>query len=475
MEIQGDDILYSNFIYNPEVYYFLYVGDLKNYALNSFVKETLERRLPGREVRFIAIVPDVCFQYNYSNIIVINPIARDDMIVNHTFSDLTSAPKMSCRIGSSQFMTAVSESESILKLIDTILERQNLLYINLYESVIEMTLDAIDRVSILGPDKQIARKYNDKIVQQKELQGVVPLIDGRICRGIDSLMETTASLRDVWSDGIFVSAAFSAAGANSAVTICQEDVFSKFVDDDCEYLVTRYIPHDLDPTVLAVVANEEDVYIAGIADQTIEGGNRFVGSHFPSVASKEHQQQLRDYTVAVGKIMGKGGYRGIFGCDYLIDMDGNIFFLEVNARKQGTTLEFCFTMEQNLPEGSPTLPELEYYAVTESRFPPQTVQMNGNIRGICWGTYNHKVSTKQITNGYIPQNPYERETFKKVARKELVKDFVILEHLGTNLKVMPGTFLARVVSVARTKEEVNEGLCQGVGFIRQTIKEVEKL
>ncbi|MCK5516941.1 MAG: hypothetical protein KAI39_08720, partial [Desulfobulbaceae bacterium] len=94
------------------------------------------------------------------------------------------------------------------------------------------------------------------------------------------------------------------------------------------------------------------------------------------------------------------------------------------------------------------------------------------IRGIHWGTYNHKVSTRKITNGYIPQNPYERETFKKVARKELVKDFVILEHLGTNLKVMPGTFLARVVSVARTREDVNEGLCQGVGFIRQTINEV---
>ncbi len=471
MQIQGDDILYSNFTYNPDVYYFLYVGDLKNYALNFFVKETLERRLAGREIRFIAIVPDVCFQYNYSNIIVINPIARDDMIHNHTFSDLKSAPKMSCRLGSSQFMTAVSESENIQKLIGTILERQNLLYINLYESVIEMTLDTIDGVSILGPDKLIARNFNDKVVQQKELQWVVPLIEGKTCEGIDSLMEITASLRDVWSDGIFVSAAFSAAGANSAVTFCQEDVSAKF-KENCEYLVTKYIPHDLDPTVLAVVANEEDVYVAGIADQTIEGGNRFVGSHFPSVASKEHQHQLREYTVEVGKIMGKAGYRGIFGCDYLIDREGNIFFLEVNARKQGTTLEFCFTMEQNLPEGSPMLPELEYYAVTESRFPLQTVQMNGNIRGIHWGTYNHKVSTEQITNGYIPQNPYERETFKKVARKELVKDFVILEHLGTNLKVMPGTFLARVVSVARSREDVDEGLCQGVGFIRQTIKKV---
>jgi len=474
MQIKGDDILYSNFVYNPEIHYFLYIGDLKNYALNFFVKETLERREPGREVRFIAIVPDVCMQYNYANIIVINPVAGADMITNHSFSGSISLPAISCRISAAQFMTAVSTSETILKLIETIFEHQNQLYINLYESVVEMTLDSIDRVSILGPDKQIARKFNDKVVQHKELRGVVPLIEGRVCRGVDNLLEVTASFRDVWSDGIFVSAAFSAAGANSAVTKCQEEVAAKFTDDDCEYLVTRYLPHDLDPTVLGVVANEKDVYIAGVADQTIEDGNKFVGSHFPSVASIGHQQLLREYTVAVGKVMGKAGYRGVFGCDYLIDREGNIFFLEINARKQGTTLEFCFTMEQNLPAGSPMLPELEYYAVTENRFPPQTVEMENNIRGIHWGTYNYKVAEEQTTNGYIPQNPYERETFKKVACNELVKDFVILEHLGTNLKVIPGTFLARVVSVAGTKEDVTEGLCQGVGFIMQTIEKKSK-
>ncbi len=471
MQIQGDDILYSNFTYNPEVYYFLYVGDLKNYTLNCFVKETLERKFHGREVRFVAVVPDVCFQYNYTNIIVINPIARAEMITNHTFSDFSSAPKMSCRVSGSQFMTAVSENETILNIINMILQSQNQLYINLYESLVEMTLDRIERVSILGPDKLIARKFNDKVVQHKALRGVVPLIDGEVCKGVDNLLRTTAALREIWAEGVFVSAAFSAAGANSAVTHSQDEVAAKFTDENCEYLVTKYIPHELDPTVLAVVANEDSVYIAGVADQTIVDGNRFVGSHFPSTATAEHQQLLKEYTIAVGKVLGKAGYRGIFGCDYLIDMQGEIFFLEINARKQGTTLEFCFTMEQNLPEGAPLLPELEYYAVTENRFPPNTVKVNGNMRGIHWGTFNHKVTAEKVTVGYIPQNPYERETFKKVGRKELVKDFVILEPLGTNLKVMPGTFLARVVSVARTKEDVNEGLCQGVGFIKQTIQE----
>ena len=48
------------------------------------------------------------------------------------------------------------------------------------------------------------------------------------------------------------------------------------------------------------------------------------------------------------------------------------------------------------------LPELEYYAVTESRFPPHTVEMNGNIRNIHWGTYNYKIETRKTDHRLHP-------------------------------------------------------------------------
>ncbi len=471
MHFQGKDILHSNFTYNPEIYYFLYVGDLKAYSLNSFVKEALERRISNRKIQFIAIIPDVCIQYNYTNIIVINPTASKEMLEDHSFDQSNKPPKNSSRIDSASFMTAVSNNETIHTLIHAILENQNQLYVNLYESMREMTLDTIDRVSILGPDKHIAHKYNNKIVQRNELEGAVPFIEGFCSDSLEDVIQKLDRLWSTWNDGVFISAAYSAAGANSAIVSSSQQIRDKFTEEKSEYLVTRYHPHELDPTVLAVVANENDVYIAGVADQVIVDGNKFVGSKFPSVISDKNKALLHEYTVEVGKVMGKAGYRGIFGCDYMIDFEDSIYFLEINARKQGTTVEFCFTLEQTLPEGSPSLPELEYYAVLENRFPPHTTEMNGNIRNIHWGTYNYKIKEDILTTGYIPQNPYERETFKKVARKELLKDFVILEHLGTNLQVTPGTFLARIVSVAKTREGVDEGLCQGFGFIEQTFTE----
>ncbi len=468
---EDDEILFTNFTYNPDYYYFLYVGELKTYSLNYFVQEALAHRIHSRPVKFVAIIPDICIQYNYANIIVINPRGDEELIADHAFVQKDKEPRKSWRIDSTRFMSAVSNNPAIRKLIDQILAHQNQLYINLYESVLDMTLDQIDRVSILGPDKYIARQFNNKITQYKALEGIVPLADHKICEDKDCLLRTTASLRAQWSDGIFVSGAYSAAGINSAVTYTQDQVEQRFSRTNDVYLISRFIPHQLDPTVLAVVANAQDVYIAGIADQVIVDGNRFIGSKFPSVATPEQKAKLHEYTVRVGRMLGEKGYRGIFGCDYLIDNNGEVFFLEINARKQGTTLEFCYTLEQTLPEGSPMLPELEYYAVTEDRFPRNTVEMKENLRNIHWGTYNYKIQTKKLTTGYIPQNPYERETFQKVAKGELLKDFVILEHPGTNFLVMPGTFLARVVSVARNREDVDEGLCQGVGFIQQTITE----
>ncbi len=466
-----DEILFSNFTYNPDYYYFLYIGDLKAYGLNTFLQETLNRRVYNKEVRFIAVIPDICIQYNYANIFVINPEARLGAVDEELGRLNLGAFRKSCRIKYDHFISAVSASKTIRALIDTILKKQNQLYISLYESIEELTLDEIEGVTILGPDKTIAKRFNSKIFQYQTLNGIVPMAEHHICDGLESLLQTTAGLRRQWGEGIFISTPYSAAGSNSAVTRNQEEVTSIFTDEDSLYLLSRYIPHTYDPTVLAVVANENDVYIAGIADQVIVGGNRFVGSLYPTELDAASQQILRDYTVRVGKILGHHGYRGIFGCDYLIDHDGNVVFLEINARKQGTTLEFCLTLEQSLPEGSPSLMELEYFAVTEDRFPKNTRELSSNHRNLHWGTYNYKIDTQKRTTGYIPQNIYERETFRKVANGELLKDFAILEHVGTNFYVMPGTFLARVVSVATNREEVNEGLCQGVGFIQQTIEE----
>lgn len=454
------DIYFSNYQLQDNVHYFLYIGELKNYGLNIFLKESLAR-IENRQFDFISIVPDIFEQYDYENLIVVNPEAED--------YTCRYGRNVSCRIPANIFMSSVSENQQVRELVQKLLSRQRNLYIYMYESMPEMTLDAIPGVSILGPDSNIASRLNSKVYQYQHLKKLVPVVDFAICSDLNDLIKTTDKLWPQWKDGIFVSLEYSAAGANSIIARSSRDIIERFHEENETYLISRNIPHNYDPTVLAVVANEKDIYIAGVADQRIERGTRFTGSTFPTRLSGETVGALNTITRIVGKWLVKEGYRGIYGCDFLVDHQEKVFFLEVNARKQGTTMEFCCTLEQNLPWGSPLLPELEYYAVTQGRFPDNTVEMKDNVKNIYWGTYNYKIDNMVFTEGYIPQHSREREAFKKVADNRLQKDFLILEHIGNDFIVAQGSFLGRIVALGHDQSGVQQGLKLGKKTIELTV------
>jgi predicted ATP-grasp superfamily ATP-dependent carboligase len=447
------EIFYSKYRLERDTEYFLYIGELKNYGLNGFLAESLSR-IHQRHFDFIAIVPDVFEHYDYRNILVINPYA-ENFFRKHGCN-------ICCRLGGRDFMKSVSRNSYVQELIRELRKRQENVYIYMYESLPEMTLDKIPGVSILGPKSEIAHKMNSKITQYSRLSQQIPMPEYHVCHTLSHLIETTNNLWPQWADGIFVTEEYSAAGAKSIVAHKPEDVIDKFKQENQQYLVSRFMPHEDDPTVLAVVANENEVYIAGVADQRIEQGNRFTGSTYPSKLSPDIISRLEDLTRTAGKWLATNGYRGIFGCDYIVTNQENIYFLEINARKQGTTMEFCCTLEQSLPDGAPMLPELEYWAVTHNRFPEHTIELTSNSKNIHWGTYNYKIQKMVHTNGYVPQSSYERKTFKKVADGLLSKDHIILEHIGNDFVVAQGTFIGRIVALAHDSDTVQESINQGL-------------
>jgi len=452
-------IYFSNLSLDDDTDYFLYIGELKNYGLNVYLREALTR-IFGRPFDFISIVPDVFEQYSYRNLMVINPRVATDAC--------RYGPNFACRISAETFMAAVSENSQVRDLVERLRQRQADVFIYMYESLPEMTLDRLPGVQVLGPDSHVARRVNSKTYQFTHLTDRAPVPEFRVCRGTDGVLEAAGALWGQWSDGIVVTREFSAAGANSMVAHSPDGVRERFGEASGDFLITRYIPHDADPTVLAVVAGEDDIYIAGVADQCIDG-TRFTGSRFPSALDAKIQEILRRHTRDMGNWLAGEGYRGIYGCDFVIDHAGQVIFLEINARKQGTTLEFCNTLEQSLPPGTPMLPELEYHAVVEGRLPPRAVELTGNPKQLHWGTYNYKIHQTVRTNGYIPQSNRERDAFRQVANGKLQKDFLILEHTGHDFIVAEGSFIARIVSLGHDRASVEQGLRQGRKTIELTI------
>lgn len=455
------EVIYANIDLRPDTYYFLYIGELKTHCLNQFLQRGMERKL-GRKVGHVSIVQDVCERYNHDNIMVINPEAQQ------LSSETDGAPRVSWRMPMAQFVLQVSRSRAVQELVQTILGRQPELQAWMFENKAEFSLPG---VTLLGADPSLVARCNDKSWQYDTFYGLVPTVDYKICCGSQELLDLTGRMRETCREGIFVSHTYSAGGANSMITHDQEQTALRFNDPYGRYLISPYIPHAYDPTVLGLVANQRDVYIAGVADQRIEKGTGFRGSTFPSHLPEHVQAELREHTRTVGRKLGELGFRGIFGCDFIVDFCEKVYFIEVNPRKQGTTMEFTCMLEQLFPSPAHSLIELEYHAVTKGRLPRDTPWPDfGTARPrnkIHWGTYNYKVESTVKTHDAAPQRMPERQLFRQCALHGR-GGHLILEHVGANTVVKPGAFLARAVAVDTSPEGMRQRLEQGIQEIENT-------
>ena len=67
------DVRFTNFEYDKNIYYFLFISELKAYGIGHFFKEALSKILgiSKEKIEFISIAPDIFEQYNYDNLIII--------------------------------------------------------------------------------------------------------------------------------------------------------------------------------------------------------------------------------------------------------------------------------------------------------------------------------------------------------------------------------------------------------------------
>jgi hypothetical protein len=293
----------------------------------------------------------------------------------------------------------------------------------------------------------------------------VPVPEGSACSGLSGALKYAG---EIFSRGgkAFVSAPYSAGGSNSLVASTEEEVASRFEDASGSLLVTEYIEHRYDPTVLGIIAGEGDVYIASVADQNILG-TRFMGSTFPTVLSEEMVHRLKAITRTVGNYMGSQGYRGVFGCDYIVDEKGDIYFIEVNARKQGTTMETTLAMIHNFP-GRPSFPELEMMAVLDGCLPEGLEEMDSRNGPLCWGTYHYKAPADFLVKNYVPPSMEEENLFQEAMAGR--GGHIVLDHVGPQTNISAGGFVARVIAAGPTPGDVKKGLKAGARQVQTSIK-----
>jgi len=275
----------------------------------------------------------------------------------------------------------------------------------------------------------------------------IPVPEGRCFQNLEEALEEAETFFRS-GEQVFISEPYSAAGSNSIFASRREQIIERFGRSSEPFLVTRRIPHTHDPTVLGVIANEQEVYLASVADQRMDE-NRFLGSQYPTSLKADVVQQLKRHTRRIGEYMGGRGYRGIFGCDFIVDEKGGVRFIEVNARKQGTTLETALTMIHRLP-GHPTLLDIECHAVIHGKLISGIVEMDNTESRISWATHNCKARSDVIVSWRLPKGAPEPELFRRVSAGAVQADAIVEDHPGPQTYLRSGGFLGRCIAAGNT-------------------------
>ncbi len=425
-------------VLDPAKRYFLFIGEARHDPLNPFMREALERRT-GQAMDYVAVIPDVSGCRMPRNTLVINPKAGN--IFSRT--GLAIKSPMTAR----EFAAAVSASATVRGLVHALVRDQGQVFIHVAESVPELTLRRIPGVRLIGPDGEVASMWNNRLYQLRMLRDLVPQIEHRYCRSIEEASEALGELLPQWAQGVCVMKESAEDGAGYFVAQNPSDMALKRSGVKYPAFLYRHVPHEHAPTVLGVTAGEDDVFIATVADRQMERGV-FCGASYPSVLPEHVLTEVREHARMVGRVLGGSGYRGVFGCDFIVDRGGAVHFVEVNARKHGAALEMCCTLESALPSGAPSLADLELSAVFENRLPDNAVELTRAMEGLFWKTRNVR-APRDVVAEDGPEGPKDvRALFRHVLSRGAGHGMIILEPPARACLVGKGGLLGRVVAVA---------------------------
>lgn len=226
-----------------------------------------------------------------------------------------------------------SKSSEIKELSEKLIKKQGKVFVLSFTDV-WFELDNPDMV-LLGPDPKVAALYDAKIEHYRTFEKLgmetVPT----------TVYETIEELRTNQKEyPFFLSAMYSSGGIESKAIFTTQDLDAYYshlreVNKNEPLIAAKYIDDIvLAPNSSGIVTSETDVTVVCISDQILRN-NQYMGNIYPSQATSEHIEKIKEMTIAVGKYLAKQGFRGLYGLDFLITKSGKCYPVDLNPRRQG--------------------------------------------------------------------------------------------------------------------------------------------
>lgn len=313
---------------NKKEYFFTTLNN-RFELMNKKLKELLEKRYQ-KEFEPLYILPAKPNTYHRpSNYVVLNQQLK-------TLRRRSREKRMISLPPSSVLNAELSESAYVNKLIRDLSRKQNRIFFIGFTSA-GLNLDN-ERIINIGPQKEVAEKYDNKIDQIKLFKKLnLPRVRTNIHRNGKSLMKTNTY------HPIFVSPSYTTGGTENMVISSKEDwetFFNKLrpINKNGKFFAAEYIEDvSLSPNSVGIICGRNDSRVLCLTDQFVRG-TEHLGNIYPSSASKENKEKMFDITRKIGDHLSRKGFRGMYGCDFIIDSKNRLYVVDLNPRRQSCYL-----------------------------------------------------------------------------------------------------------------------------------------
>ncbi|MBW2968768.1 ATP-grasp domain-containing protein [Candidatus Woesearchaeota archaeon] len=447
----GKNLVYSNVSLKKNKSYALYIGGLKYLGICKFLRKPLKNnyKKPAEIIYILPNFPPVSFKGSY-------------VVINNRLKKLNDKNAY-VALPINLFYKKVSQSLYVKKIINKILKNQKNLFVQLYKDAPNLGYIAKSKkIKFLGPQIKLFKKYDNKLYQHKFIDKIgIPTPKWKLAHGKKNLINL---YKRYWNrKKAFIMQMHSAGGKGcaevSSVKQIKENPHIK--SKKSLYIISDFIKYKDSPTTSAIVANENEVFFNGIMDQIMKGPKN-MGSIYPSKLGKNMKNKIEEYTIKIGRELGKRGFRGFFSLDFVVDKKNKIYFSEINPRIGGTTLEKVYFHEATKSKGCPSLAELEFRAVNNNTF-GNIKQMKIIPARLSWARFTVKASRGSVIKKSCRPKYSEINTFKK--KKTSIFCF---PKKGVNYKT--GGLLANIVSVNFSRKKVKKELLKNKRFVLSHIE-----
>lgn len=311
---------------SDEVCYFISLLSDRFSSLNEEWAEALEKKF-SKVFKPIYILP---FRHN-------SIFAEDNFVVlNKQLQRLgthSGTKKLIMLIYPEDLNKQFSESDFCEQLLDKLVKKQGEVFVLSFTSV-WLDLKSAN-VKVLGPDPKVAELYDNKIEHVKLFKKLkLPTNQVSIYKDFNTLKSRHKQFP------FFISAAYSSGGIESQTIYTPEDLEMFYIGlrsvNKTKPLIAAKQINDIvmAPNVTALVHGKNQTTVINISEQLLRGNN-YMGNIYPAKISKIHTGTILDSINKLGNYLSQKGYRGLFGCDFLITKKGDCFPIDLNPRRQG--------------------------------------------------------------------------------------------------------------------------------------------